>query len=457
MSVAPPTETPTRGALSHWLANRNARFLVTRGASLVRRYGLGSGRGRRRVLRSVEDLGERGCRPTYPTPGRTVERHPDFFRTLSERGVELAVHSYDHVDFRAIPTAEALAQLERAAALFDRLGIPFDGFRCPYLGYTDELLAAVPQGLFRYSSNRSILWQHSLAAPDEGAGALYESLTRFYRGSPASTAVSLPRDCGNLIEIPLSVPDDLQLADGLGLGVEGVTRAWRECFDQAHERGELFAPLCHPEAYDRCAAAFRALLDHASSLRPGVWVAQLREIARWWEDRAAFSVRVEQDGRARILRFGLPPRGVVLARGLPAEAPTREWDATLRALESSTVELPPDSPLPFVGVAADVGDRIVAFLREAGYVVEHGRSAGECAVLLERETTDGLDGERALLDWLERAPGPLVRLAPWPDGLRSAFCVAGDLDALGLLDYAARMVRLGVGERRSRKSTSTRG
>ena len=36
-------------------------------------------------------------------------------------------------------------------------------------------------------------------------------------------------------------------------------------------------------------------------------------------------------------------------------------------------------------------------------------------------------------------PGPVIRLWPWPNGMRSALCITGDLDALSLLDYAARL------------------
>jgi hypothetical protein len=41
---------------------------------------------------------------------------------------------------------------------------------------------------------------------------------------------------------------------------------------------------------------------------------------------------------------------------------------------------------------------------------------------------------------IEEAQGPLVKFGAWPDGSKSALCLSGDLDALSLFDYTARLV-----------------
>ena len=46
--------------------------------------------------------------------------------------------------------------------------------------------------------------------------------------------------------------------------------------------------------------------------------------------------------------------------------------------------------------------------------------------------------EAPLLDTIESAPGPLVRIGRWPDGARSALAVTGDIDALTLRDFVSR-------------------
>jgi len=45
-----------------------------------------------------------------------------------------------------------------------------------------------------------------------------------------------------------------------------------------------------------------------------------------------------------------------------------------------------------------------------------------------------------LIETIEASPGPLVRYWRWPDGAKSALAVTGDMDALTLLDYAARLL-----------------
>jgi hypothetical protein len=46
--------------------------------------------------------------------------------------------------------------------------------------------------------------------------------------------------------------------------------------------------------------------------------------------------------------------------------------------------------------------------------------------------------EADVLDAIDRAPGPLVRVWRWPHGARSALAVTGDIDALTLFDFAVR-------------------
>ena len=85
-------------------------------------------------------LAQYGCSPTLLVPGTIVKRYSKFIRRLQDFGVELGVHSYDHVDLKAVPPEVAGQQLLRAAQTFAQYGIQLYGFRCPYLSYTDELL-----------------------------------------------------------------------------------------------------------------------------------------------------------------------------------------------------------------------------------------------------------------------------------------------------------------------------
>jgi len=265
--------------LHRWLGNRNSDYIVRRATALSARYGLSSSRAERRVQVCVQQLAEGGILPTFPTPGRVVRRNPKFFQELQAAGAEFAVHGYDHVDFNTLSSRETRQQFLAAAESFQKAGIHFTGFRCPYLSYSDELLPAVPDGMFEYSSNKAIWWDVA-PAQEDGSNAVFDKLTHFYRPHSANTTFALPSVINGLVEIPVSVPDDLQLCDGLGLRADEIARTWCEILAQSHRRGELFVLMFHPESFDDCRFALQELLRQSRLLQPPVWLTQLREISR---------------------------------------------------------------------------------------------------------------------------------------------------------------------------------
>lgn len=96
-----------------------------------------------------------------------------------------------------------------------------------------------------------------------------------------------------------------------------------------------------------------------------------------------------------------------------------------------------------------------SFLHEHGYVVDTSDDAVHCSVYLDDVTR--ADGEVELLERIESSAAPLLKLGRWPNGARSALCIAGDLDALSLGDYASRFLRLTADGSRRRRRTSTPG
>lgn len=423
------------GRWAHWLSLRDVRYIAIRLLSLLQRYGLTPARASQRAVDCVRLLAHYGCQPTFPTPGRVVSKHPGFFRELQAMGAELAVHGYDHLDFRGLSGQEASRQFLRAAEAFRHAGIQFDGFRCPYLSYTDELRPALPPGLFRYSSNRAIWWDVVPPEAIREATAIFDSLQRFYGAEPAEARVATPHLSDGLLEIPASLPDDLQLHDGLKQDSEGLRRAWSEILHRTHRRGEHFVLLFHPESLQHSREALTAVLEEARALRPPVWVASLREVSRWWWEKARFAVTPESGGGIRI---ECSPRATVLIRNLETSEPTRPWDGSYRVLEGRRLQAI-GTPRPFVGVTADAPPRTVAFLEEQGYVVDRGEGTAHCGVALDASTLARLESQVQLVEHIESSPAPLVRFWRWPDEYKSALCVTGDLDALSLMDYASRL------------------
>lgn len=423
-------------------------YLAARLRAVAGRYGLTGDKAKARVRRCLRTLDPYGVQPTFATPGRVVEEDPAFFRQLRDAGVELAIHGYDHADFRRLSRAQAAWQFTRAIDAYGRHGIPCEGFRCPYLSYTPDVRAVLPDGAFRYSSNEAVAW-HVVRV--EVPGPVFAQLASNYGASSCDQVVSAPRIADGLVEIPASVPDDLQLCDGLGLGPEGLLGAWVETLRETHRRGELFAPLFHPEAYDLLDGAVEGLLEATRAQRPAVWMTQLRDVARWWRRRASFGVRASSDDGAVWLELDCSEDATVLIRGWRWPARSRPWDGAWSVLDDRRLRLG-DGPRPFVG-ASGVDAGTVGFLREQGYVVEEGEAAEGCSVSLTGQVVDRLGSPRAVLEHVEGADGPLLRYSRWPGEAKSAFCLAGDLDALSVWDYALRLspavrARSGLGPRR---------
>ena len=417
------------------LRGRPPAYLARRAASLTRRYGIGDAKAIRRLRRCVDVLAGYDVLPTFATPGAVIEREPGFFRELAALGVELAVHGHDHVDFRTLEPAEARRQFERAAAAFERSGISFDGFRCPYLSYTDAVAKVVPREMFRYSSNEAISWE---VLPRRAGGATYAQLGEFYAGKAARETVSTPCAINGLVEIPLSLPDDLQLLDGVGLRGEEIAETWSAILDETHRRGELFAPLFHPETFDLIRVAIVVIVERARRLQPAVWTAQLRELAHWWKERSRFTATHSVEGRALRVDLQCSRRATVLARDWPKGAGTIPWEGRYRILSARTVRLEPGIR-PFVGVSG-VSDRVTEFLGGQGYIVDSGPDAPSCTVHINGKPELAARSDVELLAYIESSTGPLLRFSRWPDGAKSALCLAGDLDALSLRDYASRLL-----------------
>jgi peptidoglycan/xylan/chitin deacetylase (PgdA/CDA1 family) len=431
--------------VAHWFALRDARYICFRLIALVRRYGISASRAKKRVLDCVDRLARYECRPTFPTPGQVVGRNGTFCRELQRRGAELAVHGYHHLDFRALSADESRRQFAGAAAAYQRNGIQFEGFRCPYLSYTEQLNDTLPNGHFQYSSNKAIWWDVVAPESEHGAGhgakAVFQGLSRFYRAESSKTHLAVPRMSDHVVEIPVCLPDDLQLLDGLKLDERGVRQAWIDVLRQTHRRGELFDLMFHPESFEQCGPALEAVLREARDLEPPVWITQLRDVNQWWREKSGFTVESIDNGHGLHLTFHCSDRATVLVRHVDIREPTRVWYGSYRVLEGRTLQLSPDER-PFIGLAPDTPSTLVALLQDQGYLVDMGPKASGCAIYLGPTELADFHNQVELIAFIETSSAPLVRFWRWPAKTRSALCVTGDLDALSLTDYVARVLAL---------------
>jgi hypothetical protein len=246
---------------------------------------------------------------------------------------------------------------------------------------------------------------------------------RFYRPVRYPDERSLPRLDGNLVEIPVSLPDDEILLDRMGCPLDRLGRVWREMLTMALARGELLTLQLHPERLEILRDVLDGLLAAAASTGT-VWIATLGEIAGWWRERGSASVTVEEAGSGTYsVRASGAVRSVISLAG-PAHGPGRSLD------------LPANVTLthrPLIGVDPRVDEALRLKLKEAGYFMEETTDSRLCAVYV------GPDMRlREVEGAVAAAAEPLLMQSTWPSPFQAALAATGDIDCLTLGDFARR-------------------
>ncbi len=131
-------------ALSVWLAyERPTPAMLGRGE-----YGARVG-----VPRILDLLRSHGIRATFFVPGHTVESFPAETQAIVDAGHEVAHHSYAHIDPSGQTPEEERADMERAWAVLERIGVTPLGFRSPSADLSAATLELVEELGFLYDSS----------------------------------------------------------------------------------------------------------------------------------------------------------------------------------------------------------------------------------------------------------------------------------------------------------------
>jgi hypothetical protein len=127
------------------------------------------------------------------------------------------------------------------------------------------------------------------------------SLARSRYGD-VSTHPPQPLSEGGLVELPVALPDDEILVDGLGIeSCATLGRILSAMFEMATRSGALLVLQIHPERFHLFSEAVENLLYLATDA--GAWTASLSEIADWigrtggrrWPDGHSLACAVSGD------------------------------------------------------------------------------------------------------------------------------------------------------------------
>lgn len=415
-----------------------------RASVIVRRLGATPDRFQAALDALLAVLQRHGAPATFSATALPVARHPRPVQTLAAQGIEVAVHSFQHLDLTLLPPAAQRDQAVRARRVFEQAGLVPEGFRAPYLRWNDGLLRILGSTGFHYDSSSSVWWP-VLPVDDR-----LQPVIDYYAPGDATTVPALPslRPEG-LVELPVSLPDDEMLIDRLGLTAADAAAIWREVLRQSYAADELFVLLLHPERGLACAPALDQVLTDARQKQPAVWITTLAEVATWWKIRPQCQIDLVAAGPGRWqVQVTAPLTARVLAQAaeiLPWNETTAADSAIVRPWLGHTHEVLANrfvvcSPTrPVIGLAPGSALPLLGFLRQQGYIVEISAAHDLYSVYFDRSSFDATDEGRQFIRTVEEATTPLLRFARWPAAARSALVVSGDIDAITVWDYLWRL------------------
>jgi hypothetical protein len=425
-------------------ASRGVRPTFGRIANILYRFGLTSRKMEDRLNKYVEITEKFSCSPTFAVTAVTLKRHPNLMKDLSKKGVELAVHGHVHADHKLLSLEEQMNHFQKASAAFEMHGIPFKGFRAPYLRTSSSTLEALIRLKFAYDSSQTIQWpvieesKYSRRRLGE-----YNRLLDFYQPSDAATHLSLPHSINGLLEIPVSIPDDEALVERIGITKEQkIAEIWEKMFERTYASGELLVLQLHPERIIFCASALGSILEKAREAKPPVWIARLGEIAQWWKQRDKFNFEINNEGNGQWrVRADCTDKGTVLMRNCKANVLTTDWADGYKSIDARDFILE-SHVCPCIGVSPNSSEEAIGFLKGEGFVVKIGAQPGNCGMYFDSLASFNQSDEKQISEAIERSNAPLIRFWRWGGKAKSALAISGDIDAITLADFAMRLIEV---------------
>ena len=425
---------------------RGIKNLVSRVRTVLGNFGISTKKYKYLLNRHYAVTHELGCVTTFAITAVILKRHHKLIRELDQKGIEFAIHGHIHIDYGVVSLEKQIKHFKKAIDTFKVCQLPFSGFRAPFLRFNEETLKALNSlGLF-YDSSYSIHWDvidKTKYAPE--LWNEYERVLSFYQSRQANDYLALPRFIDSIIEIPVSIPDDEIIVERLGITTgEEISEIWGAILETTHRSGELFTIQLHPERILHCENALVEVIQQAKSLNPAVWITNLNEIAKWWEERSKFTFSIDSQGEGKYrIHAECSERATLLLKNCKANVHVDEWFDGYQSFSARDFVL--ESPKrPVIGVSRDSSPAAVSFLQSEGYIVEKSEQPMNYGVYFNNLVQFDESLEKPLSRDIERSNAPLFRNWRWPERSRSALSVTGDIDSITLTDFFLRIVENGL-------------
>jgi peptidoglycan/xylan/chitin deacetylase (PgdA/CDA1 family) len=431
------------------MKTKGVRNFARRLWTVFTRFGFTETRTRTALYALIDLLHDHHAAPTFFIPAVVLQRHPALLASIVEAGTEIGIHGYVHNDYRTLSTIEQYEQTKQAIKVFRANKIPYQGFRNPYLGWTEQSLDVFSGLGMGYESNEAVIHDvinHTQLSPLQ-QGGFEKSLQLFQAIDPCEYALR-PHFEGSLLRLPTSIPDDEMLFDRLRITDPAeIGRIWSQVMQHVYDYGGVYILNLHPERGVLCRQALATLLGYARSRPRPVWITRLDEIAGWWRERSRFKLHITPIAPQRWrVEANCTSRGRLLARHLTIE------DTTIveEPMSCPTTCIVQAELYPGVGLSPRTSPMVATLLAEQGYA--HMTASPEQAdqFSLYLDLPEGLGETRteqqsrcgALIRQIEMLGTPLLTFRCWPDDYQAALAISGDIDSVTIQDFFLRILEV---------------
>lgn len=417
------------------------------------RFGISEEKTRRALNTVTNCLKKYNATPTFYIPAVVLKRHSGLIAEVAHSGAEIGIHGYVHNDYRTLNKNQQYMQTKDAISTFQSTRIPYQGFRNPYLGWTEETIQVLDTLGFAYESNEAVI--HDAIDLNSFPTVLrngFEKSLGLFQAIPCNTYALRPHFEGALLRIPISIPDDEMIFDRLRITDPDIVGGiWCTIMQRVYDYGGLYVLNLHPERVLLCKQALDKLLSYASNRPFSVWLACLRDIAQWWKERSQFRLNIISliPGKWQVEAI-CTTRATLLARHLKVEdALTTDWSGSDICIQSDRFII--DAPkCPCIALSPQTPQQVLDFLLEQGYPTV--RSSQEDshlhALYLDLPEGWGITREEqnkqrsAIVQKIEQLNAPLLHFACWPNGSRAALAISGDIDSVTIQDFFLRILEV---------------
>ncbi len=439
--------------VSFSIKTKGAHNFARRLATVFTRFGFSEARTRHTLYTLIDSLQRYAGAPTFFIPAVVLHRHPALIAEIVDAGVEIGIHGYVHNDYRHLSEHEQLEQTKQAISVFHETQTPFQGFRNPYLGWTEETLQVLATLGFTYESNEAVLHEvidFASLTPFLKSG--YEKSLALFQAIPCSAYALRPHFEGALLRIPVSIPDDEMLFDRLRFtDPEELGRIWSDVMQRVYDFGGLYILNLHPERAILCKRALDTLLSYAQNRSLPVWIVRLRDVAEWWKEHSHFRLNITPLASHQWqVEASCTPRATLLARYLSVEDQRAfPWFGNDVRIEPHRFTVKA-AQCPCIGLSERTPQEVIDFLYEQGYPVICSSQDKADKYALYLDIPEGLGSTHqeqfqrrcALVEQVEQLETPFVHFGHWPDGSRAALGVSGDIDSVTIQDFFLRVLEV---------------